>query len=222
MLLRAGTGAQGGGGADAPPAPRYALRVTRPLRPTTYLDGRMRTARLELVPATLAHLDAALAGPAELARALGAVVPRTWPHEFLDDAAFVYARDRLREAPESAAWWLHFVVLVDDREGPALVGSAGTKGPPDATGAVEIGYGIVSDRRRRGFATEAARALVEHAFADARVRRVIAETLPELVGSIGVLGQCGFRRVEGASEPGVLRFAITREEWTRWWEEHAR
>lgn len=170
----------------------------------------IRTSRLALVPATVELLQAALEHKDELVAELAAAVPATWPPEFLDDAAFAYTLERLRGAPDDAAWWMYFVVLVDDREGPALIGSCGYKGPPDALGTVEIGYGIVSDRRRRGYATEAARALVERAFADARVRRVIAETLPELVGSIGVLGRCGFRRCTGGSEPGVIRFELLR------------
>jgi RimJ/RimL family protein N-acetyltransferase len=44
------------------------------------------------------------------------------------------------------------------------------------------------------------------------VRRVIAETLPELAGSIGVLRRCGFRLLGEGSEPGVIRFELRREE----------
>lgn len=73
-------------------------------------------------------------------------------------------------------------------------------------GTVEVGYGIVSDQRRRGFATEATSGLVKHALAQPGVRRIIAETLPELTASIGVLRKCGFYPAETGSEPGVLRF----------------
>ena len=79
-------------------------------------------------------------------------------------------------------------------------------------GTVEVGYGIVSDQHRRGYASEAARALVGHAFARPAVRRVIAETYPELIGSIGVLRRCGFRHIGEGSEPGVVRYELTRAE----------
>jgi RimJ/RimL family protein N-acetyltransferase len=39
---------------------------------------------------------------------------------------------------------------------------------------------------------------------------VIAETLPELTPSIGVLGKCGFHLIGEGSEPGVIRFELTR------------
>ncbi len=90
-----------------------------------------------------------------------------------------------------------------------LIGSAGYKGPP-SDGAVEVGYGIVSDRRRRGYASEVTRGLVAHAFARSGIERAIAETLPELVGSIGVLRKCGFQFVGEGSEPGVIRFELLR------------
>jgi len=79
------------------------------------------------------------------------------------------------------------------------------KGEP-RDGTVEIGYSILPAFQRSGYASEAVAALVEWAFADARVERVIAETFPELAGSIGVLRKTGFHSCEGASEPGLLRF----------------
>ena len=95
----------------------------------------------------------------------------------------------------------------------SLIGSAGYKGPPSADGSVEVGYGIVEDHRRRGYATEAAMGLVDRAFSVAEVGRVIAETLPELAGSIGVLHKCGFRLLGAGSEPGVIRFELTRADY---------
>jgi RimJ/RimL family protein N-acetyltransferase len=44
------------------------------------------------------------------------------------------------------------------------------------------------------------------------VRRVIAETYPALIASIGVLQKCGFRSIGDGSEPGVIRFELLRDE----------
>lgn len=169
------------------------------------------TERLELVPATADQIRAALDGPDALAAALGAAVPPTWPPEFLDRAAFEFTLDRLSEGPEQADWWLHFVVLAGGTAGRLLIGSAGYKGPPSPDGTVEVGYGIVRDQQRRGFASEAVRGLLGRAFREPKVRTVVAETLPELVGSIGVLTRCGFRLFGEGSAPGIIRFELTRE-----------
>ena len=172
------------------------------------------TERLELVPATVELTQAALDGPRALAARLGASVPESWPPEFLDHGALEFTVNRLREGPEQAGWWLHYVVLPRGPTGPLLVGSAGYKGPPRADGVVEVGYGIVRDQQRRGFASEAVRGLLRHAFADPRVRVVTAETLPGLTPSIGVLAKCGFQLTGAGAEPGVIRFQLTRAEYT--------
>jgi len=171
------------------------------------------TERLRLVPATPALVRAALEGREALAAALGTAVPETWPHQYLDRPALEYTLERVAGPPARAGWWFHFVVLVRGEAGPILIGTAGYKGPVAADGSVEVGYGIVCDHQRRGYASEAVRGLLEQAFAVPEVRRVIAETLPELTPSIGVLRKCGFRPAEGGSEPGVIRFAITRAEY---------
>jgi RimJ/RimL family protein N-acetyltransferase len=169
------------------------------------------TERLALVPATPALLEAALAGNARLASALHAVVPASWPHRFLDDQALRYVLARLEESSARSGWWLYFVVLPEATGTRTLIGSAGYKGPPTRDGSVEIGYGIVDDRQRRGYATEAARGLIARAFSFPEVGLVVAETLPELLPSIGVLRKCGFRDAGTGSEPGVIRFELDRE-----------
>lgn len=168
------------------------------------------TERLLLVPATPESTRAALAGARQLGESLGVEVPASWPPTFLDAASLQYTLDRLAEGHENAGWWLHFVVLAGAGDARTLIGSCGYKGPPTAGGTVEIGYGIVGDQQRNGYASEAARGLLGRAFALPAVRRVIAETLPELIASIGVLEKCGFRVVGEGSEPGVIQFELTR------------
>jgi RimJ/RimL family protein N-acetyltransferase len=174
----------------------------------------IRTERLELVPATVQTTQAALDGPDALAAALGTVVPVGWPPQFLDAPALEFTRARLAAGLEQAGWWMYFILLPGVGPRPTLVGTAGYKGPPSADGTVELGYGIVAEYQRRGYASEATRGMMERAFGHPSVRRVIAETLPELTPSIGVLRKCGFRLIGEGSEPGVIRFAITRAEYT--------
>lgn len=170
------------------------------------------TARLELVPATIELTRAAIENVAALGARLRATVPATWPHEYLDAAAFRFVLDRLGAAPEDAAWFFYFIVLARADADRILIGTAGYKGPPSQDGMVEVGYGIVSDHRRQGYASEAVRGLLARAFAVPALKTVTAETFPELTASIGVLRTCGFRLLGAGSEPGVIRFEITRAE----------
>jgi [ribosomal protein S5]-alanine N-acetyltransferase len=169
----------------------------------------IRTERLELIPATPDLLAAALRSPAALGVGLDAQVPSSWPPEFLDPPALEFTRDRLSDAPHDGSWWMYFLVLPAGSADRVLVGTAGYKGPPVA-GTVEVGYGIVTDHQRQGYASEAVRGLVARAFRVHEVHRVIAETLPHLTPSIGVLRKCGFELTGDGSEPGVIRFELTR------------
>jgi ribosomal-protein-alanine N-acetyltransferase len=76
------------------------------------------------------------------------------------------------------------IVHTTDR---TLIGETGFHGPPDRAGTVEVGFSIVPDYRGRGFASEATRAHIEHAFDRSDIRRVIAESLDDNVASLKVL-----------------------------------
>lgn len=140
-------------------------------------------------------------------------MPASWPPEFLDAESLQFTIDRLHEGPRQAGWWLHFVLVPSGQTDRTLIGSAGYAGPPSADGTVEIGYAIVRDHQRRGYASEVVRALVANAFAEIAVQRVVAQTLPDLIPSIGVLNKCGFHLIGEGSGPGSVRFELTRVEY---------
>ncbi len=98
--------------------------------------------------------------------------------------------ERLHAAVDRDPWQFGYVVL--EKMTGVAVGMAGFKGAPDKDGVVEIAYGIAPAYRGLGYATEAAKGLVEFASADERVRRICAHTLPERNASTFVLTKAGF------------------------------
>lgn len=109
--------------------------------------------------------------------------------------------------------WVHGFSVVH-RESGAVVGSAGFKGPPGADGMVEIAYGVSPEHQGKGFATEAALALVAYAFSSGQVRTVRAHTLPQANASTRVLTKCGFRHVGEVTDPEdglVWRWELVKE-----------
>ena len=130
---------------------------------------------------------------------------------YLDTAALEFTLARLEENPDQAGWWLHFVVLRGAGTARTLIGTCGYTGPPSTDGTVEVGYSIVEEHQRHGYASEAVRGMVAHAFALPSIQRVIADTLPGLEASIGVVLKCGFRPAGQGSGPGVIRFDLTRQ-----------
>jgi ribosomal-protein-alanine N-acetyltransferase len=73
-----------------------------------------------------------------------------------------------------------------------VVGTCGFKGPPDSDGMVEIAYGVAPEHQSKGYATEAAEALVAFAIASGQVSVVRAHTFAEANASTRVLAKCGF------------------------------
>lgn len=155
--------------------------------------------------ASVAAMDAALAGDEELERALGHDVAPGWA-TFRE--ALQPTRDALALKASTFAWGTRFFVTDEPHE---LVGWGGFKGAPN-DGVVELGYEIAESRRGRGFATEVTRAMVAEAFADPDVTAVVAHTLPEHNASNRVLEKVGFRFDRAVEEDGetVWRFVVER------------
>ena len=167
------------------------------------------TPRLKLLPCDAATLRAVVAGRETLAAHLGVGVPEGWT-EFPE--AYAHALDVVVADPGIARWWTHLFI---EHEAASLVGAGGYTGRPNAEGVVEIGYEIAPPFRGRALGVEAARGLVDNAFADAAVRAVIATTRPEAGPSTRVLERIGFARVEDVEdrEEGTLwRWRISRPE----------
>jgi [ribosomal protein S5]-alanine N-acetyltransferase len=86
----------------------------------------------------------------------------------------------------------NFVIV--ERASGLAVGTIGFFGPPDATGTVMVGYGLVEPARGHGYATEALRALIAYAARQPAARRVVADTVTDNAASQRVLDKTGFTR----------------------------
>jgi ribosomal-protein-alanine N-acetyltransferase len=146
------------------------------------MDGTLRTARLCLVPADVDELRAKYDGPAG---APDGVSPK-WIEKL-----------RVAQAPDP--WEFGYTVV--HAASQRAIGGVIFKGAPDTEGFVEIAYGIDEAFQGHGYATEAAAALVDFAFADPRVRVVCAHTSREAVASPRVLENCGFTHVGEVVDP---------------------
>jgi [ribosomal protein S5]-alanine N-acetyltransferase len=80
--------------------------------------------------------------------------------------------------------------LVVERDTGTVIGGVGFFGPPQ-DGEVEIGYGIVPSRQRRGYATEAVQAMVADVFRSDGVQTVTANVDLDNPASLRVLEKSG-------------------------------
>jgi RimJ/RimL family protein N-acetyltransferase len=165
----------------------------------------VRTARLELVAATLEIVTADLHRREQLPALLRAEIGEGWPPPLCDVAAMQLLKNSLIADPTVGGWTAWYWIL---RRPRLLIGISGFKSRP-IHGHVELGYGVPPRYQRRGFATEAVNAMVDWAFANG-VECVSAETLPELIASQRVLLKTGFSFAGEGSEPGVIRFTRPR------------
>lgn len=196
---------------------------------TMTIPATIQTLRLALIPATPALAQAELRDISAFSELLGAAIPGEWPPDELSDARVLFLC--LLEANPAWIGWLgwYAVELGADDGGPGgfvlpsepgvdpvsggpplrpatLIGSVGFKGPPDADGAVEIGYSVLPSYQNRGLATEMTAALVEWA-AVRGARLVQAHVRPHHQASTRVLQKLGFRDTGTRDESGAMLFA---------------
>ncbi|MEO8273534.1 MAG: GNAT family N-acetyltransferase [Chloroflexota bacterium] len=128
---------------------------------------------------------------------LAVALDEEWPLPDILDLMPVHASRSASEAP------LGIWVMIERRT-TTVVGDIGFLGPPDGAGEMEMGYSVVPSRRRRGYATEAARALVAWALEQPGVTAILAGTDADNVGSQRVLERAGFERT--MSTPTEVRW----------------
>jgi [ribosomal protein S5]-alanine N-acetyltransferase len=158
----------------------------------------IHTPRLDLIPMSPALMRALLASDWDLAgRLLSTPIPGEWR---CADWHWLGQRPDQAEADPSMVPWLPRVMLFraggdSGEQQPVVVGEAGFHGPPGSDGRVEIGYMVVAGHRRRGYAEEAARALLAWATAEHRITRFQANVSPGNTPSLNLIRKLGFLQV---------------------------
>jgi ribosomal-protein-alanine N-acetyltransferase len=133
------------------------------------IETTVHTERLRLRVLDLSAIESLLAGNSRaLEAATGARFRWPAPPPYMAEA-LPDVRARLSVRPEEAPWWTWLIVREDTGE---AVGSVALGGPPDASGAVLVGYTVYPEHEGHGFATEAVRGMIGWAFRQPAVREV--------------------------------------------------
>ncbi len=167
------------------------------------------TPRLTLEPITLPLVEATFRSDrAAIEDLLNAEVPEAWPGRALIERAFSASLERIRSDPAKRLWGDRLMIAKGERGERLVVGSVIFHGRPD-DGIAEVGYGVEERWQCKGYASEATRACVDWALAEAAVTCVTATTPPWHTASIRVLEKSGLTRVgieEHDALGEVLRF----------------
>lgn len=169
------------------------------------MSYEIETERLTLTACPAQIARAAGGGKRQLESLMGARLDEEWLDE--DGRGLLSFYDyQLRGDPEMLGWGLW---LIKHRTERIVFGSIGFKGKPNTQGMVEIGYGIAPSFRQHGYTFEAATALVNWAWNDPRVQRVIAECLPDNAGSKRILEKLGMTCT--GKSGGYLKWYLDRQ-----------
>ena len=149
------------------------------------------TERLTLTPFSPEAIDALLRGDAALLRRLvDADFPKPLRPPPLMEELLSQVRDNVRARPSDAGWWTWIAIRRDTR---TVVGALGFGGPPDEEQAVMIGYATYPEADRRGYGTEAVRALVGWALEQPECKRVCATIPADNAGARRVAEKVGMK-----------------------------
>lgn len=159
----------------------------------------IETEHLSLAPWTPAQLLALMAEPVRFEQVMGLPAATGLREMFVSDDVSQEWLSELRGSSGPDPWRHGFLII--DREAHQVVGSAAFKGPPDSAGVVEIAYGIAPPFEGRGYATEAAAALIGYALESGLVEVIRAHTLPSNAASQRVLIKTGFKYVGDVNDP---------------------
>lgn len=171
--------------------------------PTHSMPPAFETERLTLRPRTLADTDdcIALDSDPEVIRFVSGPWSDPSAHR-----AFIEKRT-CGPWPRGMGYW---TILL--REDPATFIGWALLIPVDAVGPeIEIGWRLKRRFWGKGFATEAARPVLNHAMQNLRLNEVVAEILSENLGSLKVAEKIGMKRRNVADHNGrpAVRYSLT-------------
>lgn len=163
------------------------------------------TQNLKLIPCSIDIADSIINNKKIAENLIDAQIPQGWPQEDLKDFLPFYI-GLLKDDPETFGWGIWLIIHQEDK---TVIGDIGFKGKPDKDGIIEIGYSILPSHRRRGYATEAAKAIVEWGFKDKSVKKIIAECDMNNEPSIKVLETLRMKQIK--EEKGLLHWELEKK-----------
>ena len=169
-------------------------------------EMQITTRRLTLIPSDLPLARAEIADRPHFAELLGAHVSENWPPESAADA-LPWFLAQLEADPANFGWLAWYVLLNDPPSaGRVLIAGIGFKGQPLPDGTVEVGYSVLPQFQRNGYAGEMMGAILDWAFGHPQVTRIVADTMPTNEPSVRMLVRHGFRPFGPGTEDGSILF----------------
>lgn len=155
--------------------------------PSLQID-RLVTERLILIPYTMEICRNIINGDFSDLQKLGLKKGNGWPDEDVIETLPRIINNLLKvESPTGFESWM--IIKSATLE---IIGDIGFKGFNYEEENVDIGYGIIKEERRNGYAEEAASALIKWALSKESVKEITARCLIDNASSINLLNKLNF------------------------------
>lgn len=152
------------------------------------LIEKLATRRLTLIPYTIPLCEAILKDDFSALYKLGLKKGRSWPDaDVIDTLPRIINNLSKVPAPTGFESWM--IIKSDTLE---IIGDAGFKGLDLHTGIIDLGYGIIKEERKKGYAYEAVDALITWAFSAEFITEITASCLVKNTASINLLRKANF------------------------------
>lgn len=149
---------------------------------------KLITERLILIPYTKDLCRNILNGDYRDLEVLNLKRGKSWPDaDVLDTLPRIINNLNKVEHPTGYESW-----MIIKKETSEIIGDLGFKGFNNKEKNIDLGYGIIKEERRKGYAEEAVSAIIKWAFSNKIVKEITANCFTENVSSINLLNKFNF------------------------------
>lgn len=157
---------------------------------------KIETKRLLIIPMTFNFVSKILNNDIAAYEELKIKQVNEWPNsDTREIMPAIKERLALRAAPDGFGAWLFI-----DKSDNSIVGDGGFKGAPDKNGIIDIGYGIIENKRRQGYAFEAVTGLIKWGLSQNSVKVITADCLKNNTPSGNLLRKVGMSEIRKDDE----------------------
>jgi len=150
------------------------------------------TERLILIPYTIDLCRNILNSDYSDLEVLNLKKGKSWPDaDVLDTLPRIINNLNKVESPTGYESWM--IIKKDTLE---VIGDLGFKGFNNKDENIDLGYGIIKEERRKGYAQEAVNEIMKWAFTNEIIKEVTANCLTENISSINLLNKFNFKQVK--------------------------
>lgn len=158
------------------------------MKTQTLQIDKLTTERLILIPYTIQICENIINKNFSNLFDMGLKRGKSWPdNDVIETLPRIINNLSQVESPTGFESW-----MIIKKETLEIIGDLGFKGYNHKEENIDIGYGIIEEERRNGYAEEATKELIKWAFSTGLIKEITAKCLIENTGSINLIKKLNF------------------------------